>query len=213
MPRLRNRRSTRSARSGNSSSSSAGQQARSPEPAAGPTTGAAATRIVSGRAVYEFLRDRVPEARRTLWLATADIKDLHIETDRGFAPFVQVLAGLVRRGVEVRLMHAKEPGPRFRSDFDRYPELIESPLFERLLCPRLHFKCVVLDGRSAYTGSANLTGAGMGAKSDLRRNFESGIITEEPALVRAIMAQFDEVFAGLHCPDCGRRDVCPDPIV
>ena len=31
------------------------------------------------------------------------------------------IAGLLNRGVEVRLIHAKEPGPAFREDFDRYP--------------------------------------------------------------------------------------------
>lgn len=49
---------------------------------------------------------------------------------------------------------------------------------ERILCPRVHLKSLIIDGRFAYVGSANLTGAGMGAKSDRRRNFESGIITD-----------------------------------
>ena len=30
------------------------------------------------------------------------------------------------RGVAVRLFHAKEPGPRFRADFDKQTALIES---------------------------------------------------------------------------------------
>ena len=30
---------------------------------------------------------------------------------------------------------------------------------ERMLCPRVHFKCVIVDGVKAYFGSANLTGA------------------------------------------------------
>ena len=40
---------------------------------------------------------------------------------------------------------------------------------ERILCPRVHFKSVIVDGRFAYSGSANLTGAGMGAKSKEKR--------------------------------------------
>ena len=37
-----------------------------------------------------------------------------------------------------------------------------------------------------YLGSANLTGAGLGAKADGRRNFEMGIWTESPALIDAV---------------------------
>ena len=170
-------------------------------------------RLVDGRAVYDFIQERVPEAKRLLWIATADIKDMHVRQGRRFVPFLKLLSDCVGRGVEVRLMHAKEPGPRFRADFDRFPRLSRSPNFERVLCPRLHFKSIIIDGRQAYTGSANLTGAGMGAKNDHRRNFESGIITNDPELVSGIMDQFDAVFAGMHCEACQRRDVCPDPIL
>ena len=46
---------------------------------------------------------------------------------------------------------------------------------ERLLCPRVHFKMLVFDGEEVYIGSANLTGAGIGMKTDNKRNFEAGI--------------------------------------
>ena len=92
---------------------------------------------------------------------TADLKDLHVEDARWtFFPFLELLVQKLREGVEVRLVHAKEPGPRFREEFDRYEEFIESDLFERLLCPRMHMKLVVADGQIAYVGSlANLTQA------------------------------------------------------
>ena len=41
-------------------------------------------------------------------------------------------------------------------------------------------------GKRAYFGSANLTGAGMGAKGDTRRNFENGILTDDPAFVEPL---------------------------
>lgn len=39
-------------------------------------------------------------------------------------PFLGVLSDLRGKGVEVRLIHAKEPGPNFREDFDRYPRMV-----------------------------------------------------------------------------------------
>ena len=38
---------------------------------------------------------------------------------RDMVPFLEVLAGMLKRGIEVRLVHAKEPGPNWREDFDR----------------------------------------------------------------------------------------------
>ena len=167
------------------------------------------TEFISDRDIYErVLLKEVPRAEDFLWIGTSDLKDLHVDKKGRMVPFLEVLSDLIKRQVSVRLIHAKEPGKAFRDDFDRYPKLIEG--MERLLCPRVHFKCVVIDGRFAYTGSANLTGAGMGAKSEKRRNFESGIVTTDPTMVSAIAEQFDRVWMGTHCPDCGRQEYCAD---
>lgn len=158
------------------------------------------------------LRQLISEARRLLWLVTADIKDLHLEDSGRFVPLLQVLAGKLREGVEVRLVHAKEPGPSFREDFDRFPELVEAEGFQRILCPRMHMKCVIADGCRAYIGSANLTGAGMGAKSPHRRNFEAGILTDDRGTIAELMHFLDAFYVGDHCLKCQRRGVCPDPV-
>ncbi len=171
------------------------------------------TSVAQNRELHTFLLEALQGARKTLWIATADLKDMYVPWGRTYKPIPVVLADLVRRGVSVRLLHAKEPGPRFRADFDKCPELIESDLFERALCVRVHMKAVIADGTSAYVGSANITGAGLGAKNDDRRNFEAGIITREPALVRPLAEFFDQIFRGEFCRTCERRDVCPDPIV
>ncbi|MFP4243343.1 MAG: phospholipase D family protein [Chitinispirillaceae bacterium] len=165
--------------------------------------------FIEDKEIYErVILQRIPKASSYLWLATSDLKDLHVHKGRKMVPFLEIIADLIENGVFVRLVHAKEPGPAFRADFDRYPVLIEG--LERLLCPRVHFKTVVIDGKWAYTGSANLTGAGMGAKSPKRRNFENGFVTDEPGLVDSIMSQFDSVWMGLHCGTCGRADYCAD---
>jgi len=62
----------------------------------------------------------------------------------------------------------------------------------------------------AYSGSANLTGAGMGAKSEHRRNFEAGFITSVKPLVDQIANQFDELWMGKFCRACQRKQFCTD---
>jgi phosphatidylserine/phosphatidylglycerophosphate/cardiolipin synthase-like enzyme len=172
-----------------------------------------ATRIVLNEETYPLvLKELVMEAKHLLWLVTADIKDLHIKEGRRYVPFLKLIAQMVAEGVDVRLIHAKEPGPRFREDFDRFPELVEAENFERILCPRMHMKCVVVDGRKAYIGSANLTGAGMGAKNPNRRNFEAGVITDDREMVGELMSFLDAFFLGDHCIKCQLRKVCPDPV-
>ena len=175
---------------------------------------AAVPQLVLNHETYEVVLQRIiPEATRSLWLVTADLKDLHTKsTGKKFVPLLQVLAAKLDEGVDVRLVHAKEPGPRFRKDFDRFPQFINSDRFERILCPRMHMKAVIADGRIAYIGSANLTGAGLGAKGDHRRNFEAGIVTEDRRMIADLMEFLDSFYLGDHCLKCQRRDVCPDPI-
>lgn len=168
-----------------------------------------ATEFLTGREIYErVILAEIPSATDFLWLATADLKDLHVDRAGRMVPFLAVLAELAEQGVQIRLLHAREPGPVFRADFDRYPILLDR--LERVLCPRVHFKSVLIDGRFAYAGSANLTGAGMGAKSVNRRNFENGFVSTDPDLVAKIMAQFDEIWMGARCDSCGRKKHCAD---
>lgn len=171
------------------------------------------TEFVSDRQIYEkVIRALVPSTERRLWIATADIKDMYVEKPdvvrKTMIPFLEVLSSLLKKNVEIRLIHAKEPGPAFRKDFDKFPGLWNG--LERVLCPRVHFKCIIIDGGKAYFGSANMTGAGMGAKSEARRNFENGILTDQPKLLEPLEAQFDNVWRGAFCGKCGRRQFCTD---
>ena len=109
---------------------------------------------------------------------------------------MEVLSDLVKKGVAIRLIHAKEPGPAFRQDFDKYPALIEG--MERVLCPRVHFKIIVFDLKMAYVGSANLTGAGIGMKGESTRNFEAGILSTNKDFVKNAAEQFDSVWIRLR---------------
>ena len=101
------------------------------------------TTFLSNREIYErVVCGAVPQTRERLWIATADIKDMYVPPThamratearfgRDMVPFLEVLDGMLKRGVEVRLIHAKEPGPNWREDFDRYSGLWEG--MERML--------------------------------------------------------------------------------
>ena len=71
---------------------------------------------------YKEVLSRVQSVKHMLWIGTADIKDMYIEVGKDKKPFLTLIAQLIRRGVEVRLVHAKEPGPNFR-------EILTSTLF------------------------------------------------------------------------------------
>jgi phosphatidylserine/phosphatidylglycerophosphate/cardiolipin synthase-like enzyme len=164
--------------------------------------------ITDSRIYEEVICAQIFAAKKSVWIATSDMKDLHVAKGARMVPFLEVLSDLIEKRVEIRLLHAKEPGENFRADHDRYPALLHG--MERILCPRVHFKCVVVDGRFVYTGSANLTGAGMGAKSKVRRNFESGVVSDEPWLIEKVAEQFDEVWRGDNCGKCQRKRFCAD---
>lgn len=151
------------------------------------------TKYIQNEEHYSEVISRIATVRETLWIGTADIKDVYVKQNGDSIPLLGQLAGLLKRGVGVRLIHAKEPGPNFREDFDRY-------------------KILATDLETAYIGSANLTGAGIGMKSSLRRNFEAGILTNDPQIVEPAIEQFDTLWMGAHCEKCGRQEFCGDKI-
>ncbi len=166
--------------------------------------------FISDAEHYSIVIEAIMMARESLWIGTADIKDLYIKQGQQERPFLGLIDELIGRGVEVRLIHAKEPGSNFRQDFDRYKRLVT--LLERVMCPRVHFKIIIIDQKLCYIGSANLTGAGMGMKSATRRNFEAGILTDDRTLISQAIEEFDKVWRGSECQHCQRRRHCPDPI-
>ena len=169
-------------------------------------------KYIADKEHYTEVLSRCGSVKHDLWIATADLKDLYVGMGNGrdAEPFLAVLDRLLHRGVEVRLLHAKEPGENFRQDFDRYPGLWSK--LDRRLCLRVHFKIMIFDCSTAYIGSANLTGAGMGMKSSDGRNFEAGILTDDPALVDAAANHLDTVWQGCHCGRCRHKHECGDRI-
>lgn len=107
------------------------------------------TTYIADTAHYSEVISRIPKVKRLLWITTADLKDLYVEKTGGaVVPLLQILNDLVKKGVEVRLIHAKEPGTAFREDFDKYPALWGG--MEKRLCPRVHMKIIVMDSNLVY---------------------------------------------------------------
>ena len=171
--------------------------------------------LITGRALYErVIRDGVLDARRSVWIATANVKELIVERPgrrRGYGSVLGALDELHGRGVELRLLHAELPSRRFRAAFDRRPSLVKGGLAMKQ-CPRVHLKAVIVDGERVYLGSANWTGAGLGLRGDDKRNFELGLWSEDFALLDYVQALFQSLWDGEPCAGCRLREVCPDPI-
>jgi phosphatidylserine/phosphatidylglycerophosphate/cardiolipin synthase-like enzyme len=180
----------------------------------------AAVALVQGRAHYdELVAKIVAGARVSVWIATANVKELRVEAPVGtraraqgrYVSVMEVFAGLHARGVELRLLHAGLPSRAFREELARRKALASGGLHMRR-CPRVHLKMIAVDGASLYLGSANWTGAGLGAKGDGRRNFEAGVLTDDDVLLDEMRATFDGIWSGRECGGCKVRALCPAPI-
>jgi phosphatidylserine/phosphatidylglycerophosphate/cardiolipin synthase-like enzyme len=178
--------------------------------------------LVGGLGHYETVIRAVTEATRSVWIATANLKELMVQDSRAApgrarvqkAPYRSVLDvfdGLAGRGVELRMLHAGVPSRAFRRELEAQPRLLRGGLQLRT-CPRLHFKAVVVDAAFLYLGSANWTGAGLGAKGAQRRNFELGFVTADDVLLDRVQSLYDQIWRGLECRGCKVRDVCPAPL-
>lgn len=168
------------------------------------------------------LGEALAACRHRLFIATADVKDLHVtlaipEKTASARPrrgmprprsIVDVFRALGKAGIETRLLHSGVPSGPFLAELKAG---IPHGLIMRR-CPRVHAKAVITDGRLMYLGSANLTGAGLGAKSARRRNFEAGIWTDELSLIDPMLDMLDSIWRGHQCDDCGRKPHCPVPL-
>jgi phosphatidylserine/phosphatidylglycerophosphate/cardiolipin synthase-like enzyme len=167
--------------------------------------------IIHNQEHYTRVIERARQAKKRLWIGTADIKDLHVKSLNSSVSFLSVLSGLVQHRVDIRILHAKAPGANFKQSYAKYP-LLEKCI-EMALCIRVHFKIIIIDSTFAYFGSANLTGAGLGLKSENNRNFETGLITNDESMIQQLEQQFDKVWMGRHCPTCGRKAYCKRPLI
>jgi len=160
------------------------------------------------------VRDGIAKAQISLDIMTADFKAMLVPLGRKGAKarsVVELFRSLARKGVELRILHAGTPSGPALVELKKISAEEDCRLTIRR-CPRLHAKAVVIDARAMYLGSANLTGAGLGAKGAEKRNFELGVWTETPSLIEAVMGEFNMLWEGRRCGKDRRKDVCPVPL-
>jgi phosphatidylserine/phosphatidylglycerophosphate/cardiolipin synthase-like enzyme len=165
--------------------------------------------------VYDAVIEKgLMQARHSVWIATANVKNLLMSiggarTESSIECFEQ----LGSRGVSVRLLHSGVPSAPFLKSLRAHEEqLSASQFFEMKRCIRTHFKCVLVDSRVLYIGSANFTGAGLGMKGKTRRNFEVGILTKDDAFMDRVASLYEDIWSGRLCPRCGRKEQCVVPL-
>jgi phosphatidylserine/phosphatidylglycerophosphate/cardiolipin synthase-like enzyme len=179
--------------------------------------------LVAGKGHYDAVIQAVRGAKLSVWIATANLKGMMVEDHRwtsrrprggSYRSVLEVFDELATAGVELRLLHAAPPSRPFRAELRRHPSLLGrgAGRLEMRLCPRVHLKAVVVDGRFLYLGSANWTGAGLGAKGSGRRNFEVGLVTDDDVLLDEIQELFDRIWRGAECAECKLRAECPRPL-
>lgn len=179
----------------------------------------AAVGLVADRGHYDEVIAAVSQAEVSVWIATANLKDVHVEAPVGtrarargrYVSMTEQFQDLTRRGVEIRILHGATPSRLFLASLKRRRELAP-PAFEMRECPRVHLKLIAVDGAYLYVGSANFTGAGLGARGDGKRNFELGFSTDDDVLLDAAQSRFDRIWTGGECGGCRLRSRCPGPL-
>jgi len=176
--------------------------------------------FVVDRGHYENVTLAIARARTSVWIATANVKQLMTEAPIGtrdrargrYVPILDTLQSLCDRGVQVRILHATPPSGPFREELAARAGRLVRPRFEMRLCPRVHMKMIAIDGGLLYLGSANFTGAGLGAKGDGRRNFELGVVTDDDWMLAQAQARCEVIWRGGECGACKLRRECPGPL-
>ena len=172
--------------------------------------------LVDGDHYEQLILRAVAGAQVGVWIATANLKTMLVAAPIGtrarakgrFISFFETLGDLAKRGVDVCILHASPPSGPLAKEMARL-----GPLGVKMRrCPRVHLKMIAVDGRLLYLGSANVTGAGLGAKGEGRRNFEMGILTDSEAMLDASQARFDRIWRGAECGACKLRGECPAPL-
>ena len=143
---------------------------------------------------YElFEKGRMVNAKKSVKITTANLNEMMVPVP-GFKEYVSVgnlFKLLVKRKVEISIIYRKFTEP-FRRDI-KDKKLHKNKRFHLFQNERNHSKMVIIDDRLVVLGSANFSGRGIGARSREKRNFELGVLTDNPNIVKYCIDYFDEI--------------------
>ena len=159
----------------------------------------------------EIIEGIISSSKIRLDIATATLKALKIIHGRKSESIVRFFKRRAEDGLKIRILHSGVPSSWFLKQA-RENGLGNLENFIMRRCVRVHQKTILGDSRILYIGSANLTGAGVGAKSENRRNFEAGILTDNHDIIDRVDSLFELIWCGDMCGKCGRKQSCPIPL-
>ena len=101
--------------------------------------------------IYEELFQKAfGQARSSISIATANVKDVHVETGGGFSSIVKLFEQIADKGIEIRLLHSGVPSASFLQHL-KDSKLIKIKKFSMRRCPRVHFKTVIIDAKKVFS--------------------------------------------------------------
>ena len=172
------------------------------------------TRLIVNDNHYQEVIERICSAKSSIMIMTGDLKLLRLKptAEQGTkyldgTPFINYLMDKAKQGVSVQIIYS-DPSKNVDEELKCYFRKLNSYPFSTRNCVRNHAKAVVIDDNMAYIGSANVTKAGLGQYKP--RNFEMGILTENPALITSVKSLFSKIWDGDYCEGCYRAKHCPE---
>ena len=181
----------------------AGQQRVTPAGArAVPAERQAGVWLLDGIDHYErLIATELPSARVSVWIGTANLKELRIPAPRGTRArargqsmsVLEHLQALGDAGVELRVLHGKEPSRPFAAELARLPRLRKELALRQ--CPRVHFKVIVIDGETVITGSLNFSN-----NAD-ENNDENVVVVKSKTIAGRYLEEFERRWKEATDPD------------
>ena len=150
---------------------------------------------------YSEVFRRMTEVKRSLKIATGDLKNFNVTIERDGGEeklrLCDFFLSLVERGVQVQVVCMKPFGFYLYAK-ENCPQLLESALFELRYNGRNHMKVFIIDDECAYIGSANITSAAIGKRENGKRNHEAGVLVWGDKMMQAPLNHFEKAW---NAPD------------
>lgn len=166
------------------------------------------TRLIINENHYQEIIMRICDAKESIKIMTGDFKLFRLKpTNEEGTTFINYLMDKAKQGVSVQII-LSDPTKNVDDELKAYFRKLNPYPFSTKNCIRNHAKAVIIDEELAYIGSANATKAGFGQHKP--RNFEMGILTDNPEIISSIEELFSNIWNGKFCDGCYRAKHCPE---